>query len=342
MVYSKHKILVITSSVDDYLTAGLLHGLKSILLPEQVIDFPKCESLYHDGYSASLYGRGFTIFGLISDDLVDRWGVYDRVIKEEFSLIIFADIHRSFGIYLQLSPYLTYENTVILDGADTPQLYPYAGKWWRYPSYWLLPKAHKNFRYFKREWTPETIWNLWYQIPPRWLCKYISAPKNLYPISFSIPEEKIVKDLPVKTKLFPKHIVDHEVASQVAGSVTSYAFESEADYYADLQAAKFGITTKRSGWDCLRHYEIAANGCVPCFRDLGKKPHTCAPHGLDETNCITYHSYTDLMDKIQSVSDTEYETLQKNAFSWVKSNTTIQMTKQLLEDAQKNNLHTLL
>lgn len=25
---------------------------------------------------------------------------------------------------------------------------------------------------------------------------------------------------------------------------------------------------KKMGWDCLRHYEIMMNGCVPLFKDL--------------------------------------------------------------------------
>jgi len=37
---------------------------------------------------------------------------------------------------------------------------------------------------------------------------------------------------------------------------------------------------KRGGWDCLRHYEIAAAGAVPCVRQLEGKPSSCAPHGL--------------------------------------------------------------
>ena len=36
--------------------------------------------------------------------------------------------------------------------------------------------------------------------------------------------------------------------------------------------SRFGVTTKKSGWDCMRHYELAASGCVPCFRDLEEKP----------------------------------------------------------------------
>jgi hypothetical protein len=240
-----------------------------------------------------------------------------------------------FETFSRFLPYLARQNTIILDGADTPQPYPYAGKFWRYPPHWFLPKAHIKFLYFKREWTPDTIRNLWYQLPPRWLCQYIPAPTNFRPISFSIPEEKIVKSLPIKTKLFPRHIVDAEVASKVEGSLTSYAFESETEYYADLQASKFGITTKRSGWDCLRHYEIAANGCVPCFRNLDKKPSTCAPHGLSETNCIIYSNYDDLMTKVNSIDEDRYHQLQANSLQWVRENTTIERAKQILQQLQE-------
>src|SRR5204863_8665429 len=90
-----------------------------------------------------------------------------------------------------------------------------------------------------------------------------------------------------KANLLPRHIVDPEVRARVAGASAAYAFDSEADYYADLQRARFGITTRRSGWDCLRHYEIAANGAVPCFRDLTLKASTCAPHGLGDDNSVS-------------------------------------------------------
>ncbi|MDR9898001.1 glycosyltransferase [Aetokthonos hydrillicola Thurmond2011] len=305
------------------------------------MDYPKCDILYKnnicnyqhkgEGSRSILYGLGFTLYGLLEDIPIDRLDITQKVVNGYFNLIIFFNIFNTFGLFVELLPYLNFKNTLILDGADTPQPYPYAGKWWRYPQWWFLPKAHTHFLYFKREWTPETIRNLWFQIPPKWLCQYLPAPKNFRPISFSIPEEKIVKELSKKTKLFPKHIVDPEVARYVSESSTNYAFSKENEYYSDLQASKFGITTKRAGWDCLRHYEIAANGCVPCFRNLDKKPPTCAPHGLDDSNCIIYRSYDELMHKISALSDEGYEKLQAGALRWVKKNTTVEKAKQLLE-----------
>ena len=333
------KILFISYNCADYLADSVFHGLRS-LLGESVVDYPKCEILYRNYISkykqqakigqSVLYGLGFTLYGLLDDIYIDRLDIHNKIANGFYNLIIFSNIFKTFGLFVELLPYLNFKNTLILDGADTPQPYPYAGKWWRYPHWWFLPKAHNRFLYCKREWTPETIRNLWFQIPPKFLSQYLPVPKNLRSISFAIPEEKIVKILPEKTKLFPKHIVDLEVASQVPGSYTSYAFSNEFDYYSDLQSSKFGITTKRAGWDCLRHYEIAANGCIPCFRDLNKKPKTCAPHGLNENNCIVYHSYDDLINKINFLSDETYKKIQLAALDWARKNTTIERAKQLL------------
>ncbi len=141
------------------------------------------------------------------------------------------------------------------------------------------------------------------------------------PIAFSIPEEKIVAEPPVKEKLLAAHVVDEEVANRVGASST-YVFDAEEDYYADLRASRFGVTTKRAGWDCLRHYELAANGCVPCFRDLDRKPASCAPHGLDESNCVTYHDADGLLATLDAIDDDEYERLQRGALAWARANTT--------------------
>ena len=34
----------------------------------------------------------------------------------------------------------------------------------------------------------------------------------------------------------------------------------------------FALTSKKGGWDCLRHYEILAAGCIPIFEDLDSCP----------------------------------------------------------------------
>lgn len=45
-------------------------------------------------------------------------------------------------------------------------------------------------------------------------------------------------------------------------------FMNESDYYDDYLYSWFGHTRIKSGSDCLRHYEILANGCIPLFEDI--------------------------------------------------------------------------
>jgi hypothetical protein len=72
----------------------------------------------------------------------------------------------------------------------------------------------------------------------------------------------------------------------------------------------------------MRHYEQAAAGCVPCFRDLARKPETCAPHGLDATNCVPYDDPRELLRRIERMGDDEYESLRAGALAWARRNTT--------------------
>lgn len=93
----------------------------------------------------------------------------------------------------------------------------------------------------------------------------ISGP---YPLQFSIPEEKVVKEIPEKTQDF---------AFIVPRETNTYIYTKESDYYGDYQRSYFAVTCVKGGWDCMRHYEILANGCIPYFVDLDKcHPETMA------------------------------------------------------------------
>lgn len=67
-------------------------------------------------------------------------------------------------------------------------------------------------------------------------------------------------------------------AHVVPGDPKTYIFGTEAAYAADYQSSVFGYTWKKGGWDCLRHYEILANGCIPWFRDLASCPADTLTH----------------------------------------------------------------
>jgi hypothetical protein len=210
-------------------------------------------------------------------------------------------------------------------------MYPYAGRWWRRPYWWTLPRAHTRYPYYKRELTPRTLSYRWYRLVPPGLATRLPWPSNLRPLAYSIPTEKIVTAPPEKDRLLAAHVVDPEVAKRV-GAPIAYAFADEESYYADLQESMFGITTKRGGWDCLRHYELAANGCVPCFRDLDRKPATCAPFGLDETNCVSYRDADELLGRLDRIGPDEYRRLQEGALAWARANTTVQRAREFLAD----------
>ncbi len=86
---------------------------------------------------------------------------------------------------------------------------------------------------------------------------------SVFPITFSIPDEKIIQSIPKKTKL---------LSSLIPGDLKTYIYHTEKDYYGEYQKSCFAMTTKKAGWDCMRHYEIIANGCLPYFPDIDKCP----------------------------------------------------------------------
>lgn len=326
-------VLVIMPNSEDYLADGLLHGLRTEL-GASVVDFPKADFLYKsypEAWRGLLYGRGFGLYCLLDDIEIDRNRMFQRATDGEFELIVFADIWRSFGAFTELVtriPPTTF--LAVVDGADRQAPYPYSGRYWRQRLWWTLPRAHTRALYFKRELTGRTgMWRSYLLCPPA-LGERIPGVARMQPISFSFPEEKIVPEPPVKERLLASHVVDEELARRI-GAATGYVFDDEASYYADLRGARFAVTTRRSGWDCLRHYEIAANGAVPCFRCLDDKPPRCAPHGLDATNTINYRDADELLALLDAVDDARYAELQAGALAWARANTTRARARALLD-----------
>jgi len=116
----------------------------------------------------------------------------------------------------------------------------------------------------------------------------------IFPISFSMPPEKIVASVPTKTQL---------LAHIIPGDLSTYIYKTEEAYYKGYQDSYFGITIKKAGWDCMRHYEILANGCIPLFfniLDIPPKTMVNFPRDLiAKTNKI----YVELLDKPLEESD---------------------------------------
>ena len=322
------KVLFLSSPHPDYCSVALLHGLRT-LLGANVVDWPKYECAYNDfefKKRNEVYGMGFTLFFNLSSIEVNRLDIEQKVVSGFFDLIIFSDIWNQTEIFKKYFQYLNPRSTILIDGQDTQQVVPHAGKWWRRPVDWISLTGTNQFLYFKREWSSRSRFNLWHRFLPSPALDFLPISDLLRPIGFSIPESKIIAKITYKTKDFPLHIVDTEVAKAVSGSADSYQFSNEG------QSSKFGITMKRSGWDGLRHYEIAANGAVPCFRGLKNKPITSAPHGLiPGVNCLEYNDVRELMSKTSCLSDEEYNHLQMGALDWAKSNSTTEKAREFLQ-----------
>jgi hypothetical protein len=84
---------------------------------------------------------------------------------------------------------------------------------------------------------------------------------RIYPISYSIPEESFIIPLNHDEKKY-------DMAPLIPGKKDTYIYENEDDYNSMYANSKYALTTKKGGWDCLRHYEILANGCIPIFDKL--------------------------------------------------------------------------
>ncbi len=327
------RVLVVNPNFDDFLTDGLFHGLRR-LLGVDAVDFPRIDHLYADHppeWRRRLHGRGFTLSGLLDDPPVERNRCLARAADGEFDLVVFSDIWRTFGLWTEWAPVLAARRCrmAVIDGSDRIEPFPYAGKWWRVPAWWTLPRIEGRAFHFKRE---ATRWSWWFAsylaLPPRAAAR-LGRLRGLRPIAFSVPAEAIVDVPPTKHKDWPAHVVDPELARRL-GATTDYAFREPDAYHRDLRASRFGVTAKREGWEALRHYEIAAAGAVPCFRDLNRKPPLCAPFGLvDGVNCIAYRHADELLKKIARLEAGDYQALQRGALQWVHANTTVERARRL-------------
>ena len=111
----------------------------------------------------------------------------------------------------------------------------------------------------------------------------------IYPIGFSIPTCKIVPEIPIKSELF-SYINPKNTAT--------YIYTTETDYYNDYKESVFDYTCCKGGWDCLRHYEILANGCIPWFYELDKCPKNTLTH-------LPKKLIKECMETITNINETE-------------------------------------
>jgi hypothetical protein len=93
---------------------------------------------------------------------------------------------------------------------------------------------------------------------------------DILPIQFGVPRECVRPiDTSRKSRLMA-HCDPRDRSTMVY-------YDSEQRYYDQYSDAWFGYTMKKAGWDCMRHHEILAAGCMPYFDNF----HACPPLTLE-------------------------------------------------------------
>jgi len=280
------KVLFVTKGEPDYQNDCVLHGLYS-LLGKDLTHTSDYDLMYKQKTTPetllNTYGRGFTIWGNLPEYLNDNTDIPAKIKKRYFDLIIYGSVRRCVDYYDIAKDHYKKNEIILIDGEDD--------------TYVIDSLGHPLF---KRE--------------------LVNNYENAFPISFAIPEEKIVKSSVEKKK----KIADY--TPKVSGS--GYMYTSEAEYYKNYQEALYGLTHKKSGWDCMRHYEILGNCCIPYFPDIAGCPE------------LTMKNFPkDLVKRgnelFETESDEQQEILQ-SLFEYTKNNlTTLHLAKYIINKIWK-------
>ncbi len=224
-----------------YLTDMLFHGLKN-KFGDDVVDYERSWWMYEGDFGPGKFDpeiycpRGFTIYRTLGDDSNVDRTDIESKIKNNYYDLIIFG-YTHYGLR---------------------------------PGSWELVKKHypKN----KIAWIDGG--DLWSDLHPDKIDKCVYFKREiqemlpgLHPISFAMPIEKTNALYREKVNL---------IAPMDPRNKASYIYNDEKSYYEQYAESLFGITMKKNGWDCVRHYEIIANNCIPLFLDIDG----CPPHIL--------------------------------------------------------------
>lgn len=288
------KVLFLTTrnpkAQGDYLELTLVHGLRS-LLGSDFVEYPKKKILYGD-FSESpqdqLHGKGFT---LCTDPIEDTFYDRNNLKLKDFDVVI----HGSGFIYGDIWE-VDHPNQFWTDGND---LYGNAKHKFIYQGETVIGTQYQE-RCFKRE--------------------LIERLPSVWPIGFGVPENK------KQYNIFPKKRLFQSTAPTDACFYenSAYKFTNEKEYYNDMSESWFGLTCKKGGWDCLRHYEILASGAVLLFKDYDKKPALCEPINLPTLSYSTPEELKAITDRlvVDEKTTPEYRNLVHYQRKWLNKNGT--------------------
>tara|TARA_B100001057_G_scaffold492035_1_gene583582 strand:- start:45 stop:1031 length:987 start_codon:yes stop_codon:yes gene_type:complete len=232
------KILLIRSEgnlthLNDFMSDLLLHGLRQ-LHGFDVIDYPGCWYMYSD----EIMNREYDINkiwgkGFTINSTLNNYNSIDRTdIKKKIQNKYFDLV--IYGSIRRSELFLdeVIKNNIRVIFIDGED------------DNYIDERYLKSGLYFKRE--------------------LIENKPNVLPVSFAVPKEKIINNINEK----PTNLL----APLIPGRLSTYKYDNERTYYNMYSNSIFAMTNKKLGWDCLRHYEILMNGCIPLFLNIKDCP----------------------------------------------------------------------
>lgn len=242
-----NKILVINTGPDDPTMASdfqfdmVVDGLRRLNV--LAYDEPCMNHLY-SGYAHhdKMWGKGF-FYGTTKSTKRLPQDVLENI-KWDYCIIpIHHTKHTDVTYHLRLLELLQekipLDRIIVIDGHDLPK---YFYIWEEY--------AKHGLRYFKREKQGD------FGIPIHF---GIQEEKISDPIAYSERKFDIAPLIPVNQNIDPSYM-------------QTYKYNDEKSYFNMYRNSRFALTSKKGGWDTLRHYEILACGCLPWFVDIENCP----------------------------------------------------------------------
>ena len=314
------KILLIRSEgnqthINDFMSDLLLHGLRQLYGPE-VIDYPSCWYMYSDEITKNKYDiNKIWGKGFTINNTLNNYNSIDRTdIKKKIEEKYFDLI-----IYGSVRRSDQFIDDVIKYNNKVIFI---DGE----DDNIIDERYTKSGLYFKRE--------------------LLENKNNVIPISFAIPKEKIIKNINEN----PINLL----APLVPGRLSTYIYDDEKTYYNMYSNSIFAITNKKLGWDCLRHYEILMNGCIPLFFNIEDCPKLILKTLPKERLSEIYSSFDSVLKlyspfKIYKKKFLSFKKIfsyipnmfkNKNASTFLKENSNILEIKNELLNFTKQNLTT--
>ena len=267
------KVLYIANNqTNDFLSDAVFHGLHDIQSVE-VIDSNRLWYMYNSVQKSSLvnrfHGRGFTYYADVEEKVINREGIDKKIFDRYFDRIIYGNVARCRDYLSEVLSNYPKENIIFLDGEDEHN----------------RPGINSQFvnlgKYYRRELSIKES-----EIYPQ-----------VKPISFAYPENKMPNSVSQKQKL---------LAQVIPGVPETFVFDNEDSYFEDYRISMFAYTWRKAGWDCLRHYEILGNGCVPLFLDIESCPTTICTT-IPKDKLINFYKASGIYDLFDMSSPAEYD-----------------------------------